>query len=115
MEYRELAEENGVKNWRRTPALNTEEEFIEDMADMVIEALDAPALSVSEAAMRNSDVIESYGAAGTGINDMGDSGNPLSNFPYGAEVVNGRFAMMGIVGTTLIELMNGHPILQLVK
>ena len=36
MEYRELAHECGVLNWRRVPALNTDEDFIEDMADMVV-------------------------------------------------------------------------------
>ena len=36
IEYRELAEENGVINWRRVPALNTDENFIGDMADMVV-------------------------------------------------------------------------------
>ena len=39
IEYRELAEENGVSNWRRVSALNTDKGFIDDMADMVVEAL----------------------------------------------------------------------------
>ena len=36
---RELAEENGVRNWGRVPALNTNSTFIDDLADAVIEAL----------------------------------------------------------------------------
>jgi ferrochelatase len=36
MEYRELAEENGVTHWRRVPALNTDDAFIADMVDMVV-------------------------------------------------------------------------------
>ena len=32
-----------------------------------------------------------------------------------AELLNGRTAMMGIVGTTVIELLNGHPILDMVR
>lgn len=36
MEYRELAEKSGIKHWRRVPALNTDERFIADMADMVV-------------------------------------------------------------------------------
>ena len=36
MEYRELAESSGITHWRRVPALNTDERFIRDMADMVV-------------------------------------------------------------------------------
>ena len=36
MEYRELAENNGISKWRRVPALNTDERFITDMADIVV-------------------------------------------------------------------------------
>lgn len=39
MEYRELAEECGIKNWERVPALNTNKSFIDDLADAVLEAL----------------------------------------------------------------------------
>ena len=53
MEYRELAEENGIENWRRCPALNTDESFIRDMADMVVEALEEPAQTVTEVCVAN--------------------------------------------------------------
>lgn len=43
MEYRELAEGCGITNWRRVPALNTDATFIKDMADLVMDALEAPA------------------------------------------------------------------------
>ncbi|XP_002963893.2 ferrochelatase-2, chloroplastic [Selaginella moellendorffii] len=39
MEYRELAEESGITNWRRVPALGCEPTFIADLADAVIESL----------------------------------------------------------------------------
>ena len=39
MEYKELALESGIKNWGRVPALNTNETFIDDLADLVIEKL----------------------------------------------------------------------------
>merc|ERR1711865_1300600 len=48
MEYRELAEENGIDHWRRCPALNTDAAFIDDMAYMVVEALNEPIQSVTE-------------------------------------------------------------------
>jgi ferrochelatase len=52
LEYRELAEESGVENWRRCPALNTDPVFIEDMADMVVEELGREKkLTVAEACM----------------------------------------------------------------
>jgi protoporphyrin/coproporphyrin ferrochelatase len=53
LEYRELAEESGVENWRRCPALNTDEAFIDDMADLVIEALTEPVQTVTEACVAN--------------------------------------------------------------
>ena len=39
MEYRELALESSIENWRRVPALNTNKTFINDMADLVVEKL----------------------------------------------------------------------------
>ncbi len=36
MEYRELAEHQGITHWRRVPALNTDSRFIGDMADLVV-------------------------------------------------------------------------------
>ena len=40
MEYRELAKDCGITNWKRAPALNTELGFIEDLADMVVSVND---------------------------------------------------------------------------
>lgn len=53
IEYRELAEESGVSNWRRCPAPNTDPTFIGDMADMVYEALHEPAQTVTETCIAN--------------------------------------------------------------
>ena len=39
IEYRELAEEAGITHWERVPALGVEEDFIEDLASAVVEAL----------------------------------------------------------------------------
>ena len=36
MEYKELAEHSGIVRWRRVPALNTDDLFIDDMADLVV-------------------------------------------------------------------------------
>ena len=31
-----------------------------------------------------------------------------------AEMLNGRLAMMGILGTTVFEIISGHPVVQMV-
>lgn len=53
IEYRELALESGITNWRRAPALNTDSTFIDDMADMVADALSEPSQSITEACVAN--------------------------------------------------------------
>lgn len=53
IEYRELAHESGITNWRRSPALNTEQSFIDDLADMVADALNEPSQSITEACVAN--------------------------------------------------------------
>lgn len=101
MEYRELAEEHGVVHWRRVPALNTDETFIDDMSDMVIEALQSPTVSVAEAASQSEKV-----------NDV-DSATALDSSIQMrlAEKLNGRAAIVGLAGTALLELFTGHPII----
>ena len=39
VEYRELAESVGIEHWGRVPALNTNEVFIKDLANAILEAL----------------------------------------------------------------------------
>jgi len=122
MEYRELAHEAGITNWRRVPAPNTDAGFISDMADMVVEALESPTLSVSESAAAMSE-----GAAGGGLGGYGGgvgggmagvvgfpSGEGGSSITNGAEQLTGRIAMLGLVGTTIVEFVNGHPLVQMV-
>lgn len=36
LEYRHLAEESGITNWRRAAALNTDEDFLRDLTDLVV-------------------------------------------------------------------------------
>jgi len=74
MEYRELAEESGVTNWRRCPAPNTDPTFIADMADMVYEALMEPAQTVTETCIANN--IE-----GLDLETLDDSGAVESMLP----------------------------------
>jgi ferrochelatase len=40
IEYKEVAEESGISGWRRVPALNLDQAFIDDLANAVIEAVE---------------------------------------------------------------------------
>ncbi len=95
IEYREIADEAGIERFRRVPALNTHPGFIEDMAMMVTEALEAPRRLFS-------DVVES---------DKKVKIYPQERSAWGltpvAEVWNGRLAMVGFLAL-MVELISGH-------
>jgi ferrochelatase len=95
MEYRELAEESGIKNFYRVPALNTHPVFIQDLADLVVEALEKPNIQFSEV-IHPSKQMKMY---------------PQERWEWGmttaAEVWNGRLAMLGIVAV-ILELIAGQ-------
>jgi ferrochelatase len=121
IEYRELALESGITNWRRSPALNTDPTFIDDMADMVADALNEPSQTITEACVANNVgnlelepvsnqlEISSAGVGGVGFDD---------NLAYSSrmrkgEIFNGRIAMIGIVVTCLLEYFSGQPLIHL--
>lgn len=95
MEYRELAENSGIHNFHRVPALNTHPVFIEDLADLVIEALHAPSLTFSE-------VIHPPKKAKMYPQERWEWGLTTA-----AEVWNGRLAMIGFMAL-LLELITGQ-------
>lgn len=101
MEYRELALESGVKHWRRVPALNTDENFIDDMAQLVVEALESPVLSLTEASMQEIDTLQNK-MPFFSLTKQSNNNN------------NNKFLMAGIVGSSLIDLFGGHPIISIV-
>jgi len=105
IEYRELAEENGIENWRRCPALNTDQTFIEDMADMVVDALMEPVQTVTEACINNN--VENVGVEFDTM-DMG-----LASRNEEAEKINGRVAMLGVATTVIVELLSGKSLLHM--
>ena len=95
LEYRELAEASGIKNFQRVPALNTHPVFIDSLATLVLEALESPSRKFSEA-VRPNKTVKMY---------------PQERWEWGmttaAEVWNGRLAMIGFIAL-MLELITGH-------
>ncbi|MBW4649504.1 MAG: ferrochelatase [Kastovskya adunca ATA6-11-RM4] len=101
IEYRELAEESGIHNFHRVPALNTHPTFIDSLANLVIEAINTPSRQFSEV-IRPTKTVKMY---------------PQERWEWGmtttAEVWNGRIAMLGFIAL-VFELVSGHGLLHLV-
>ena len=95
MEYREVAQEAGIEHFRRVPALNTYPKFINDLGDMVIEALRDPSIAFAEV-LRPGKEVKMY---------------PQERWEWGltsaAERWNGRLAMLGFIAL-MIELVSGQ-------
>jgi protoporphyrin/coproporphyrin ferrochelatase len=101
IEYRELAEESGIENFRRVPALNTHPTFVRALADLVINALKSPNLNLSQVTQMKKRV-KMY---------------PPEQWEWGmttsAEVWNGRIAMLGFIAL-IIEMITGRGLLHFI-
>ncbi|GAX81236.1 hypothetical protein CEUSTIGMA_g8668.t1 [Chlamydomonas eustigma] len=116
MEYRELAIESGITQWGRVPALNTNQAFIDDLADAVLEALPYVGQMVGPA--ENSlvpigdldSLMEAFDRERRAVP------SPVDMWQWGwtksAEMWNGRLAMLGILAIVALELSTGQSILK---
>ena len=134
MEYREVAEESGIKGWRRVPALGCDQVFIDDLASAAIEAL--PYVDVNKAAAAKSGQSEVENAAAAAAVLQGQSGLvpmgsvdalletydgdrkllPVPDITVGewewgwtrsAELWNGRLAMSALAAILAFEILTG--------
>lgn len=119
IEYRELAEESGISNWRRCPAPNTDPTFIADMADMVYEALMEPTQTVTEACIANNiegldlqSLDDSMAVSAGGVGGVGADGDlyQVEGSLQSKERINARAAMAGVLLTILLEFVSGQPL-----
>ncbi|MCG6135415.1 MAG: ferrochelatase [Nostoc sp. LLA-1] len=101
IEYREIAEESGIHNFRRASAPNTHPIFIQALANLVLDALKKPNFQLSQAAQIKK-MVKMY---------------PQENWEWGmttsAEVWNGRIAMLGFIAL-IIELVTGQGLLHMI-
>ncbi len=98
IEYREIAIQNGVKNFSRVPALNTYPTFIKGLADLVISCLEGPEMTLADAS-RLPERIKLY---------------PQEKWQWGwnnsSEVWNGRVAMIVFLAFFMEFLIGAGPL-----
>eukprot|EP00977_Amphora_coffeiformis_P029148 scaffold39028_cov191-Amphora_coffeaeformis.AAC.1 len=120
MEYRELAEEHGINNWRRAPALNTHPGFVADLADMVAEALNEPSMTVTEACIANSvgnlimleDVADDGGMYNTaGVQNVVGAELEAANNDDSATFLVAGSAILVALTVAVMEFATQHPVL----
>jgi len=93
IEYREVATEAGITNFKRCPALNSDPIFINCLADMTTDALSKPSLRISETL------------------DLYQKSDELPGYPWefgvtkAAEQTNGRLAMLGIASLAVAQVI----------
>ena len=94
IEYKEIAEKAGIKNFRRVKALNTHPTFIQGLSDLVISCLEEPVVNIEEASQLP-EKVKLY---------------PQEKWQWGwnnsSEVWNGRVAMIVFL-VLFIELISG--------
>lgn len=116
MEYRELAEESGITNWGRVPALNTNQTFIGDLADAVVEALPYVGAMVgsTESLVPLGKVEKLLSVYDDERRQLPTPGNVGLSWRPGwtmsSEAWNGRIAMIALVIIVLLEAFTGRSV-----
>eukprot|EP00892_Ulva_mutabilis_P010467 jgi/Ulvmu1/7793/UM004_0022.1 len=111
MEYRELAEESGIENWGRVPALNTNRTFINDLADAVVEALPyMGALIGSTESLVPTGKIESLLSVYDGDRQQIPAPEVRPGWTLSSEIINGRVAMVALAIVLLLEAFTGRSV-----
>ena len=101
IEYREIAEEQGIEGFHRVPALDTYPRFVADLADMVEEALVGKPVHFSDLVKPEKKVrIYPQDKSAWGMTPV-------------AEVWNGRLAMLGFLAL-IAEIVTGQGPLHLI-
>mmetsp|Transcript_40980 Transcript_40980/g.99877 ORF Transcript_40980/g.99877 Transcript_40980/m.99877 type:complete len:209 (+) Transcript_40980:1169-1795(+) len=102
IEYREVAEEAGITNFKRVPALNSDPGFIGCLADLTLDALREPSLRVEEA-------LQLYQGQSM-QKDAAEEGKRQSWLVPGvslaAEAINGRVAMMAFASLAISQVIS---------
>ena len=117
VEYKELAEECGITGWERVPALGLEQDFIDDLAVAVVEALP----QLEQRPLREID--EGRPVSLRVVNDLVDlrSKDEISieygpvrykkqgraGFTPQSELINGRIAMAAITAASALSINQG--------
>ncbi len=101
IEYKEIANRNGISNFRRVPALDTYPSFIGGLADLVSSCLDGEGISLEEAS-ELPDRVKLY---------------PQEKWQWGwnnsSEVWNGRVAMIVFLGFLMELIIGDGPLHQI--
>lgn len=115
MEYRELAEESGIENWGRVPALNCNPTFIDDLADAVVEALPYVGKLIG-----STDSLVPVGSVDTLLSVYDGERRQLPTpevatawqpgWTLSSEKWNGRIAMVGILVVCVLEALTGRSV-----
>jgi len=114
-EYREVAEEAGITEWQRVPALGLDSEFIDDLAEAVVEVL--PRIEEEP----KSDINEGRPVSLRVVNDLVQLRSKEEEIEYGpvryevrrvgftpkAELINGRIAMAAITAASIYSYFDG--------
>mmetsp|Transcript_52688 Transcript_52688/g.124701 ORF Transcript_52688/g.124701 Transcript_52688/m.124701 type:complete len:507 (-) Transcript_52688:151-1671(-) len=98
-EFKEVAEEHGIEKFKRVPALNSDPDFINCLADITVDALTKPSLRVSETLDLYQKVSQppSYSPFELGVTSK-------------AEQINGRIAMLALASLAVTQVIkSGCP------